>query len=563
MDHDTLGGRCFQKGDHLGALEHFNKAIECSSSKLVPALLNKRSLVYIKLEKLQQALRDGREIIKRMPDRAMGYLRCGQVVQLMGQRDKAVEILERGLHKVPVGNDEDRKTLSKHYEALRRQSQAANRIDPLTRLPREIVQQIWGHLDLKACGRCLSVSKGWKKFVESYPPLWQNLKISNNNLSEAALTAWLKRAEHSGYYLRSAAISSNTFNLKCANNIKRIKRRPKLERLEFNISSGSTYFPELLPDPSQYLKTLIVSSGSCVDMPVVKQIMTDYINLEHVEFHAVAQRDTPGSWPKMPNLQIIVLMCDVRSSRAFRPGQQVLSWNGLIEASPNMKSASIHFGRYETVPGVVDMTSWAKLTFLNIMGTQFTSMPIFPSTLTHLEAERVKVGFGNFDPDQKDFFQLPNLKYLSINNSNLFTFVNDLANPALASGSLKELHVDGNSTATETHNRNSWVQTLPATSLKLRTLSLAEQTELPEKTIIELLRQYPNLQDINLSFTEATGSTLRELFERDSKPVNVDMAGCSGCHYDAVEAARGAGINVTHHLWQKEKVHKGRNRPST
>jgi hypothetical protein len=37
-----------------------------------------------------------------------GYLRCGQVVQLMGQRDKALEILERGLHKVPVGN-EDRK----------------------------------------------------------------------------------------------------------------------------------------------------------------------------------------------------------------------------------------------------------------------------------------------------------------------------------------------------------------------------------------------------------------------------------------------------------------------
>lgn len=37
-----------------------------------------------------------------------GYLRCGQIVQLMGQRDKALEILERGLQKVPVGN-EDRK----------------------------------------------------------------------------------------------------------------------------------------------------------------------------------------------------------------------------------------------------------------------------------------------------------------------------------------------------------------------------------------------------------------------------------------------------------------------
>lgn len=81
--------------------------------------------MYIKLEKFQQALRDGREIIKRVPDMAMvrpkthpsffwtvltnkGYLRCGQIVQLMGQREKALDILERGLQKVPVGN-EDRK----------------------------------------------------------------------------------------------------------------------------------------------------------------------------------------------------------------------------------------------------------------------------------------------------------------------------------------------------------------------------------------------------------------------------------------------------------------------
>jgi hypothetical protein len=38
-----------------------------------------------------------------------GYLRCGQVVQLMGQREKALEILERGLQKVPVGSKGDRK----------------------------------------------------------------------------------------------------------------------------------------------------------------------------------------------------------------------------------------------------------------------------------------------------------------------------------------------------------------------------------------------------------------------------------------------------------------------
>ena len=86
----------------------------------------------------------------------------------MGQRDKALGILERGLHKVSVGSDDRKvcthllptevseanclKILSKHYEALRKQSQATNRLDPLPRLPQEIVQQIWGLLDLKSRG---------------------------------------------------------------------------------------------------------------------------------------------------------------------------------------------------------------------------------------------------------------------------------------------------------------------------------------------------------------------------------------------------------------------------
>lgn len=99
-----------------------------------------------------------------------GYLRCGQVVQLMGQRDKALEILERGMLKVPEGSNGDRKvfnsvvalaefpnvnfvkTLSKHYDALRRQSQGTKGLDPLTKLPQEIAQQVWEILDVKSRG---------------------------------------------------------------------------------------------------------------------------------------------------------------------------------------------------------------------------------------------------------------------------------------------------------------------------------------------------------------------------------------------------------------------------
>ncbi|OBT79596.1 hypothetical protein VF21_01241 [Pseudogymnoascus sp. 05NY08] len=551
MDHDTLGSRCFQKGDHLGALEHFKKAIECSSPKLVPALLNKRSLVYIKLEKFQQALRDGRDIIKRVPDMAMGYLRCGQIVQLMGQRDKALEILERGLQKVPVGN-EDRKILSKHYEALRKQSRAANRLDPLPLLPQEIVQQIWGLLDLKCRGRCLSVSKGWKKSMESYPPLWQDLKIFNNKMPEAALTAWLKRAEHSGYNLRSATIISHDYGDKCRNYIKRVQRRNKLERLQLNIVSQAANIPAMLPVPSQYLKTLVVSSGSWVDISDVKRIMAHYTHLEHVEFDAVTERDSPCSWPEMPNLQSIALQYSVahRGLRLMPAGRLGLAYNDLVKASPNVKSASIKSWAYEAVPGVIDMSSWTKLTYLNLFRTRFDSMPALPSTLTHLEAEDVSIISHRFDTDEKFVFPLSKLEYLSVEGGDLFAIVNDIANPGLTSGSLKTLKV-GCTGLIRTNTHNDWIKILPAPSAALENLSLYEQIELPEKTIIAVLRQFPNLKEVDLTRTVATGSTLRELFERDNKPKLVNMKNCTNCYHDAVEAAREAGIEVMHELAPK------------
>lgn len=218
-----------------------------------------------------------------------------------------------------------------------------------------------------------------------------------------------------------------------------------------------------------------------------------------------------------------------------------------------MKSATIKSWKYEAVPGMIYMSRWTKLTHLDISGTQFTVMPVFPNTLTHLDAWKVVIA-----SDEEGFFVLPKLEYLNVTDSRLFTAVNDIANPALASGSLKELHVGSNATAVGTDRRNSWLESLPLPSLKLKALSLNAQTELPEKTMIALLRQYPNLKKVDLSYTGATGSTLRELFERENKPDFIDMQGCEGCHYDAVEAARKAGIQVVHELAPKYKAYKGR-----
>jgi hypothetical protein len=215
-----------------------------------------------------------------------------------------------------------------------------------------------------------------------------------------------------------------------------------------------------------------------------------------------------------------------------------------------MKSATIKSWAYEAVLGVVDMSSWTKLTYLDIWGTRFISMPVFPSTLTHLEVADVTIGSHSF-VDEKVVFPFSKLEYLSVENSDLFLILNDMANPALASGSLKTLNLGCVRSFRGANSRNDWTQTLPSYSAALETLSLYEHIELPEKTIIAVLRRFPNLKEVDLSSTGATGSTLRELFERENKPKLVNMKNCANCYHDAVEAAREAGIEVWHELAPK------------
>jgi len=41
--------------------------------------------------------------------------------------------------------------LSEYYEALRNKQKSAKRVDPLTKLPKEIVEKIFDHLGIKSC----------------------------------------------------------------------------------------------------------------------------------------------------------------------------------------------------------------------------------------------------------------------------------------------------------------------------------------------------------------------------------------------------------------------------
>jgi F-box/TPR repeat protein Pof3 len=43
-----------------------------------------------------------------MLSKVKGYLRCGKVLQVKGEKDLAMKLYERGLRKVKIGTDNDR-----------------------------------------------------------------------------------------------------------------------------------------------------------------------------------------------------------------------------------------------------------------------------------------------------------------------------------------------------------------------------------------------------------------------------------------------------------------------
>jgi len=55
-------------------------------------------------------------------DAKQGYLRCAKVLQLMGKRELALKIYERGLTKVKIGTDDNRavRVYSKIYRIVPR-----------------------------------------------------------------------------------------------------------------------------------------------------------------------------------------------------------------------------------------------------------------------------------------------------------------------------------------------------------------------------------------------------------------------------------------------------------
>jgi hypothetical protein len=92
-------------------------------------------------------------------------LRCGKVLQLTGKETLALQIYERGLGKVKVGEDADRpvchcnpcfrlssdpgQLLQQMYTKLQQRQKPSSNLDPVIMLPNELALMVCRYLDMR------------------------------------------------------------------------------------------------------------------------------------------------------------------------------------------------------------------------------------------------------------------------------------------------------------------------------------------------------------------------------------------------------------------------------
>lgn len=92
-----LGRELYQSKKYEDALQLFNAALQ---QTIDFDTLDHRAATFVRLNKLDLALKDGREMCRLDKSNAKAYHRTGRVLELMDKNDVALQIYERGLRQV-------------------------------------------------------------------------------------------------------------------------------------------------------------------------------------------------------------------------------------------------------------------------------------------------------------------------------------------------------------------------------------------------------------------------------------------------------------------------------
>ncbi|KAG0311939.1 hypothetical protein BGZ99_009821 [Dissophora globulifera] len=159
-----LARKAFSLKDFVTAFHYLTRALTIAPKDI--NLLDSRAASLEKIGRLEDALADAKSMIRNQPQNPKGYLRAGKVLRLQQNFKSSAKIFIAGAERCDKEN--------KEYEALRE----ARVLDPMERLPFELVMVVFDSLSFTERVRCLIISKKWMAYLGSVRHFWHSIDLA-------------------------------------------------------------------------------------------------------------------------------------------------------------------------------------------------------------------------------------------------------------------------------------------------------------------------------------------------------------------------------------------------
>ncbi|KAF7895486.1 uncharacterized protein EAF01_009448 [Botrytis porri] len=517
------GRHRYQKKNYQGALTAFAEAVKISTGHLLLTALDHRAATYEKMDLLQPALKDAKEMLELKPELSKGYLRCGKVLQLKGEHQLALKIYERGLRKVKVDTDKDRLTLQSMFNKLQKSLAPRKTLDPLSYLPFELAEMIAQQLSIRERMICLSVSKLWKRVLESSQKLWTTFdtSITRRGLSQKSLRAYLRR---SNYTVDEAILRYDTIN--AANLQHLIRTCTKLQRLTIRNKNNSVIGETLtsvlpLAKSLRYLNLQMFEISFRTVLESLRHVQASIVEAEFMGIHHTS-RDASCIWPRLENLRALSVCNGFFGS--------MISLGNLIESIPNIQVLSLSGFDLQSLSPLDLGGSLKSLEVIELISCNLRTIPLLPSTLKMLRLhDNLRL------TTQKDNDVLfPFLETLTCHETGLSDewIVSVLKNAR----SLKHLNIGSRLVGDYTVAHQNFPVCENVVVLSVGYL------QYEERDFIRMVEKCPNLEKLNICGTKITGVAVKHFVNQGVK--FLDVRDCAEISTDAIEYARGKGVEV-------------------
>ncbi|OQE35259.1 hypothetical protein PENCOP_c014G07469 [Penicillium coprophilum] len=505
------GQNAYKVGDLQGALQSFTQALVLSGENA--SILDNRAATCCKLKLYSQARTDARAMVKLAPDDDRGYLRLAKVLCLDGKFDKAQEIYEYALKKLPADHP-GRKVVTQLLKKLQDKLAGGNRRDPFSVLPLEVAVLTLQCFSFKQIVAILRVCKGWGQFISGLSSLWMHIDLLDAR-SRVPWTSVRNYIHRSRAQLTNATIA-NIVPSAAPKVLDMLSRCTELEHLKLMVphDQPNEFYLKIKREFRQ-LKSITCGPDISLSEACVADMISTLPNLEKAAFLNSVY----------PNLEKFRLLWD-------HPGPRSYQFDPVREGNelPPLRILEL-WGA--AVPAI----------FYAILPTSLEDLRLF--TGSHSSRDRRASMLLGGDG-------LPNLRTLVFDNiswvsdSTLLLFLNHSKAP------LRSLHVNfcynirGEefiSLLGESAGANPELR-------ELTEVGVVGMSDLEDGNVERLWALLPKLKIFNLSETRITGCTIRMFADaRNEEPARTKLEslvikGCDGVSRDAIDYGRQMGLNI-------------------